>query len=376
MNCPFEEAAVRFPGSPRDGWRWLNQKFGIQKVWTEVSGQYSSQDRGIRFPSAKYPVGLRQLSDPPPFLFIRGDIPETNLKVAVVGARETDAYGRAMGFQFSRSLAERGITVVSGGAQGVDTAAHLGAMSVQGTTICVQAGAVDSPVPKINRKIFEQIVLGGGAIISENPRGIALKKYFFLRRNRLIAALSDALVVVSARRCSGSLSTARWANNLGKPVFAVPGDLQFGLSEGVNALIASGQAMLLHHPQQIIDHLQQSHSNLSTIESFNWPCSREHRRMSPGPDWTKTDHKGGIETQIYCESELTKSEKNMVDFFSEKPRTAEEFSSHKNMPLGRVISLLEVMVLSGKILRTPGERYVLSSRYSRRSEIEGKRTID
>ena len=349
MHCPFEEAVVRFPGSPRNGWRWLNEKFGIQKAWTEDSGQYLSQNRGIRFPSERYPVGLKQLSDPPPFLFIQGILPETNLKVAIVGARDTDSYGRAIGFELSRSLAESGIAIVSGGAKGVDSAAHLGAMSVQGKTICVQAGAVDYPVPRTNQKIFEQIVSKGGAILSENPRGIAIRKYFFLRRNRLIAALSDAVVVVSARKSSGSLSTAHWAKNLRKPIFAVPGDLQFGLSEGANSLIASNQAVLLHHPQQILECLREKQLNVSNIGALNWPRSREHRRIGPGPDWTNTEHLVGKTSFGNTNIEPSKSEELMLDFFCGKPRTAEEFSWQQQLPLERVLSLLEVMVLSGKI---------------------------
>lgn len=273
----YVEAACRFPGDPGKAWAWLYEE-AEQDELTFGCTRYS----GLDFGQKAYPIGLRGLKHPPPFLFSRGELPVDRKTIGIVGARATDGYGSMVAHHLGRVLAESGCVIVSGGARGIDASAHQGVVDGKGLGIVVLAGGLNHLSPRSSQQIFEGILQEGGALVSETPDFAKAKKHNFLQRNRIIAALSDVLVVVSARRRSGSLATARWANQLGKPVYAVPGDLHYSLSEGVNHLIGKGHATLLHHPEQLIEELYSPNPS-----SVKWPQSREQRRVSPGGQWTQ-----------------------------------------------------------------------------------------
>ncbi len=186
-----------------------------------------------------YPARLRDLRDAPDPVWIRGRIPRGPC-VAVVGTRR--ASPEAIGFteRMARDLARGGATVVSGGADGIDAAAHRGAVLGGGRTVVVQAAGLDAPYPRSNAGLFAKILETGGAWVSETPPSQRPEKWRFLARNRLIAALADVVVVVQAPARSGALSTARAAQALGRPLLAVPGAPWDPRAEGVLELLAQG----------------------------------------------------------------------------------------------------------------------------------------
>lgn len=199
---------------------------------------------------AQYPVALSDLNDAPPVLYARGDV---NLlsgpAVAVVGARTANLAGHQLAFNLCRELALARWTVISGLAQGVDASAHRGALSVSGQvgqarTVAVMGTGMDQIYPARHQALADAIVNRGGLLLTEAILGTALSPHLFPRRNRLVAALGRATVVVQAKARSGSLITARLANELGRDVFAVPGPAGAPLFVGCHDLIRQGAGLL------------------------------------------------------------------------------------------------------------------------------------
>jgi len=179
---------------------------------------------------------------------IRGKIlPEDEFAVAIVGSRKPTTKGLTTAFDFAFYLAGHGVTVISGMARGIDSAAHKGALSAGGRTIAVLGSGIDVIYPPENRILALEIVKNG-ALVSEFPNGTGPHAKNFLQRNRLITKLSRAVLVVEGARRSGTLSTASWAGNLGKEVFAVPG------SEATEWLIENG-ATIANSPKEVLDYL-------------------------------------------------------------------------------------------------------------------------
>lgn len=207
---------------------------------------------------ARYLARLEFLKRPPEMIYYYGKIPEyvgesapsarfpkegvgRPKTVAVVGARKMTAYGETWAYKIAKELAEMGVIIVSGLATGIDTAAHRGALAGQGRTIALLGTPIDRIYPAENQGLFEQILTQDGCVMSELAVGA---KYYpktaFLERNRLIAGLADAVVVVEADLRSGSLNTASHALEQGVPLFAVPGDLSRQMSRGCNSLFNKG----------------------------------------------------------------------------------------------------------------------------------------
>jgi len=189
-----------------------------------------------------YPKELLIAPDPPVVIYLRGKVPK-GVKVSIVGSRRCSEYGRRVAYQLSRYLAEGGVTVVSGLAFGVDTAAHEGALR-GGKTVAVLGSSLDSIYPAANRELARRIA-NSGAVISEFPLGVGTRREFFPRRNRLISALGEVLVVVEAQERSGTFITVDYALKMGKEVFVVPGNIDSPFSKGTNRLISDGARPLL-----------------------------------------------------------------------------------------------------------------------------------
>jgi DNA processing protein len=196
--------------------------------------------RSIRPGDGPYPARLGRLADRPTELRVRGELRPELRRVAVVGSREADAYGEEMARELAAGLARAGVSVVSGGARGVDAAAHLGALEAGGHTVAVLGTGVDVAYPARHRDLFERILEAGGALVSELADGAGARREHFPRRNRLVSGMSEAVVVVQAARGSGALITARWARAQGVPLLAVPGDAREPLSEGPIELLRRG----------------------------------------------------------------------------------------------------------------------------------------
>jgi DNA processing protein len=190
----------------------------------------------------------------PPALFAWGEF-ECCLRpsIAIVGTRAASTYGKAVAMKFAEAFARAGVTVVSGGALGIDAAAHRGTLGEGGKTIAVLAGGVEQVYPAVHNHLFGQI-RGNGCLVSQHAIGSRPNGYRFLMRNHLIAALSLAVVVIEAPERSGALATAHAANDQGKQVFVVPANIDNGNFKGSHALIRDG-ATLVDHPDQVLDGL-------------------------------------------------------------------------------------------------------------------------
>lgn len=203
-----------------------------------------------------YPPLLKQLTDPPPLLFIRGNPQLLSLpQIAIVGSRNPSSLGLETAFSFAKSLSLHGFVITSGLALGIDAASHRGALNVNGHTIAVAGTGLDRVYPARHKDLATEIV-STGAMVSEFPPGTAAKANHFPRRNRIISGLSLGLLVVEAARFSGSLITARMALEQNREVFAIPGSIQNPLARGCNALIREG-AKLVEKTQDILEELNQ-----------------------------------------------------------------------------------------------------------------------
>jgi len=208
----------------------------------------------ITYSDPEYPQPLRDIYDPPPYLYVRGTIqPADSSAVAVVGSRNATDYGLRAAADISRELARAGLTIVSGMAAGIDTAAHRGALSTQGRTLAVLGCGVDVCYPAENRRLYDEIARTG-AVLSEYAPGTGPDSYHFPARNRIISGLARGILVVEASPKSGSLITARLALEQGRDVFAVPGSIYSFKARGAHELIRSGAA-LVDSAQDIIDAL-------------------------------------------------------------------------------------------------------------------------
>jgi DNA processing protein len=195
--------------------------------------------RTIRPGDGQYPHALARVPDRPAELRLRGTLRDAR-RVAIVGSRLPDEYGVDLARELAGGLARAGVSIVSGGARGIDAAAHEAALDAGGHTVAVLGTGVDVVYPAGHRDLFERILAAAGALLSEQPDGARALKSSFPRRNRIVSGLSEAVVVVRAAEKSGALITAAWARAQGVPVFAVFGDVRDPLSAGTTALLRAG----------------------------------------------------------------------------------------------------------------------------------------
>jgi DNA processing protein len=226
--------------------------------WDEVEQEVQrAEEAGVKiipFGSGIYPARLRSIADPPPCLYVKGEIRrEDDKAVAVIGTRSASHYGRRVARDLCRGLASLGFTVISGMARGIDGVAHDEALNAGGRTIAVLGSGVDRAYPPEHRKLYHRIS-ENGAVISELPLGAPPLAFNFPARNRLISGLSAGVVVVEATEKSGSLITAAIALEQGREVFAVPGEVGSSRSRGGHRLIRQG-AKLVENVDDILEEI-------------------------------------------------------------------------------------------------------------------------
>lgn len=203
-----------------------------------------------------YPTLLREIDDPPPVLYVKGDWQACfdQPSVGVIGSRTCSTYGENSSEMISRDLASRGLTITSGLARGIDSAAHRGAVKGQGRTIAVMGTGIDNVYPRENNGLVREILANGGCLVTQFPLGTPPIKENFPYRNRIISGLSYGVLIVEASERSGSLITARLAAEQNREVMAVPGNITSGNSFGTNYLIKSG-AKLVQQWQDVVAEL-------------------------------------------------------------------------------------------------------------------------
>jgi DNA processing protein len=203
---------------------------------------------------SQFPENLAQADGVPPALFIHGDQDSLSAPtIAIVGTRSASTYGKACARKFAEAFSAAGVTVVSGGALGIDAAAHRGALESGGRTVAVIAAGIDNVYPAVHRSLFESI-RERGCVVSQFPVGSRPSEYRFLVRNHLVAALSLAVLVVEAPSKSGAIHTANAANELGREVFVVPANIDMLSFQGSFGLIRDG-ATLVRHPFEVLQSL-------------------------------------------------------------------------------------------------------------------------
>jgi len=278
-----------------------------------------------------YPRILKAIYDPPPILYIKGKLQEKDsLSLSIVGSRSASAYGKDITRRFARSLTQRGFTIVSGLARGIDTAAHKGALKAGGRTLAVLGSGIDVIYPWENNTLAENIAQNG-AIISEFPFGTPPEAAHFPSRNRIISGLSLGTVIIEASFRSGSLITARLALEQGREVFAVPGNVDSPWSKGTNRLIKEG-AKLIMDPEDIIEEV---------LPQYERPGRPEDRKPSEP-------------------IELTPESQKILDLIEANPVHIDTLIQKSGLPSGQVSSLLLdlelkslVQQLSGKMFKKP-----------------------
>ena len=209
----------------------------------------------IKLEDEFYPEKLRNIYAPPKMLYVLGNEKLLQQKsIAIVGCRDCTKYGIENAYKFGYELATSNICVISGLAKGIDAYAHLGAVRAKGKTIAVLGSGLDVIYPPENAELYKEIIMNNGAIITEYPLGCKPEKYHFPERNRIISGLSDGVLVIEAKKKSGTMITVDFALEQGREVYAIPGNISSESSCGTNELIKEGAIPVTNVNDIILNH--------------------------------------------------------------------------------------------------------------------------
>ena len=314
--------------------RELIQSIANFNDWAEIDKEIQrARAAGIQmipFSDAAYPGSLRAIADPPPLLYVKGELRDNDSKaIAIVGSRSASDYGRRIARDLARGLASFGFTVVSGMARGIDGMAHESALQAGGRTLAVLGSGIDRAYPPEHEMLYRRIS-ENGAVISELPMGARPIAFNFPARNRLISGLSLGVVVVEATEKSGSLITASLAAEQGREVFAVPGEAGASRSRGSHRLIRQG-AKLVETVEDIIEEIAPQ-------------LSRRNGDAAPASARSLPEHSGPAARQIFA---LLKETSLQVDQVIEQ----------SGLPAPQVLQVLLDLELQGFVCQTPGKIY-------------------
>ena len=320
--APVELARAGLGGKVIERILQARQNVDLEKLWKKIEAQ------GIKiltWEDETYPQRLKEIDQPPPVLYIRGDyLPDDLFAVAIVGTRRVTAYGRQITEELAAYLATNGITVISGLARGVDAIAHQTALKVGGRTIGVLGSGVDKIYPPEHRGLAEKM-MGSGAIVSDYAPGTPPDASNFPPRNRIISGLSLAVVVIEAGETSGALITAEFAAEQGREVFAVPGSILAPQSKGTNKLIQNGALPLLS-----VNDLMQA------LDLTRMGERKAARKVIPSDE----------------------TEARLLNVLSEEPLHVDEIRNQTELPIEKVSATLALMELKGMVRQVGGMNYV------------------
>jgi DNA processing protein len=287
---------------------------------------------------AAYPAGLKKIPDPPPVLYVLGELAGADaVALAVVGSRRCTQYGLEQAERLGGLLGRAGFTVVSGGARGIDAAAQRGCLEAGGRTIAVMGCGLCTLYPPENAPLFKKIAADGrGAVISELPMRTAVLAGNFPNRNRIISGLSLGVLVVEAARRSGSLITAGLAIEQGKEVFAVPGRVDSPFSQGTNRLIATGQAHLVGGLDDVLDAL--------------------------GEVGVALKGQGTSEVAPPTGPQLTGAEQVLLSHLIGAELSLDELVRRSGLPSGQVTATMTMLAIKGAVVQRPGGIFAVRSR--------------
>lgn len=325
----------------------------------------------------EYPSRLSNIGDPPPVLYIRGQWPQIDeeLCVAMVGTRKASPYGLNAARKFSSEIAEAGGIVVSGGALGVDTASHQGALQAGGRTIAVLGCGMECEYLPQNKKLREQIC-ERGALVTEYPPHTQPMSYYFPVRNRIISGLSLGTLVIEAGDKSGSLITANLALEQGRDVFAVPGNIYSLNSSGTNTLIKNG-AKPVTKVLDILEEYCQIYADKLLLKNAE-PFAQQSSTISPATvNGLLGEKKSNKKEGTYCSATANNGAKDYLSLqeralpdlpektmalysrLGEKPQHIDELSIQAGLSVGEALAALTELELLGLIQAEAGKRYAL-----------------
>ena len=294
----------------------------------------------VTIDDTSYPKNLRNIYNPPKTLYVNGAFSEQDeTAIAVVGSRRASAYGIEMAEKLSFELALRGVTVVSGMAIGIDTAAHRGALKARGRTVAVLGSGHGHIYPPQNEELYEKIA-ASGAVVTEFGNDIEPLPYNFPQRNRIISGLSLGVVVVEAARNSGALITANFAAEQGREVFAVPGKISSTTSAGTNELIKDG-AKLIQSVDDIFEEL-----SLKPVDAVP-----EDKRHAMGEKILK-------QAKAYVYNSLTDDERKLYKALSDEPVYIDELLNKAGLEPAKASKVLLSLELKRLIKELPGKNFV------------------
>jgi len=300
----------------------------------------------ITLGAAAYPENLREIASPPPRLYVRGTLAERDaLAIAIVGSRAATPYGLAMAERLAADLAARGVTIVSGLARGIDSAAHRGALRVGGRTIAVLGSGVDVIYPPENRRLARDIE-AHGAVVSQFAPGTRPLPGYFPARNRVIAGLALAVVVVEAAEQSGSLITAGFAGEMGREVMAVPGLVTSAQSAGAHRLIQDGAALV------------QSWEDVVGLLPLRWRDQVAAATTATIAS-TQAERPNHLAHGQHAEGHVeVEDERRILAVLTEAPTDIDGIIERSGISPGRASALLVALELEGRIRQLEGKRFV------------------
>lgn len=282
----------------------------------------------IKKSSKEYPKVLKEISNAPKQLFVRGELPKNDdMNFAIVGTRAATEYGKTLAFKIAKELSELGFNIVSGMALGIDTQAHLGALAGNGKTVAVLGSGIDdnSIYPQENLRLAKKIIENNGAVISEYDPELKPEIWYFPERNRIISGLSRGVLVVEAPEKSGTLITVKLALEQNREVFAIPGSIFSKNSIGTNKLIKSG-AKLVTSVDDILEEL-----NLTDLKS----------------EKTKTEI-----------NNLTGDEKIILNIIEKEPIQVDKICEISKITIGKILSIISILEIRGIIKNIGGNKFV------------------
>lgn len=302
---------------------------------------------------------LPPIPDPPLLLFARGDttlLEPSSRRVAVIGTREPDLYGVQVARRFASTLAAAGVVVVSGGARGIDTQAHRAALESGGRTVAVLASGFDHPSPSSARPLHDEIARSGGLLLTEVPPGFDARPHYFPDRNRLIAGLSEVVLIAQAAARSGTLHTAGQARALGRPVLAVPGDVCYRTSTGSNGLLARAEATAATHPRDVLCALGDTAGNAAL---GRWPPMGRRAPDLPAGWLTAPAHgPSAASTALTTDPRAAR----ITDTLAAGPLSVDALVERVGEPAHLVLAVLGGLELAGVARRTPSGEWSLRPR--------------
>ncbi|MEQ1801491.1 MAG: DNA-processing protein DprA [Gammaproteobacteria bacterium] len=294
---------------------------------------------------AGYPALLREISDPPPQLYVRGNVHALSLpQLAIVGSRNATPGGADSAHSFASHLAARGFCITSGLAEGIDAAAHRGALAAPGITIAVCGTGPDIVYPRQHEALADEIVAKGGAIVSEFAPGTTVYRANFPRRNRLISGLAVGTLVVEASLRSGALITARHAMEQGREVFAIPGSIHNPVARGCHHLIRNG-AKLVETAADIVDELGGLLASLRAGDA----AARGDFELDAAP--------GKVASAAESAGENDADYARLLACLAWDPVDVDTLVARSGLTIGEVSSMLLLLEMQGSVRALSGGRY-------------------